>query len=53
MFRMRRVIRYNFKVEMYQIKQNQMRNSLNIASKTKPGKKQCFCLETIGLIVAP
>ena len=40
----------DFKVEMYQMKQNQTRNSLNVKSETKPGKKptkMTVCLQNI------
>ena len=40
----------DFKVEMYQMKQKQTRNSLNITSETKPGKKPTettVCLQNI------
>ena len=40
----------DFKAKMYQMKQNQMRNSLNVTSETKPGKKPTklsLCLQNI------
>ena len=40
----------DLKAEMYQMKQNQTRNSLNITTETKPGKKptkMIVCLQNI------